>query len=248
MRNKSFLSSIFHPFVCRTNRTGYLQFIQFFNRSFPAGDAPLGETSKSPLHFADYRGKSVISSYYISAPRPQARSVEQPPQAVPIASTASAVRVQTASTNTPCQCAKRKFYPLVPRPPPERWHGCGYCCRIECTVGEAGVRAARAHHLHAGFIDRKNLFQKNHGRFFKSRVGIHQHMGGLVFLLFRPGCNGCYDQCRRMTVSNVVLQNHHRTFSALFRADMRLHVCIPAVHRYLQPCRRAAKNATYFLL
>ena len=75
MRNKSFLSSIFHPFVCRTNRTGYLQFIQFFNCSFPAGDAPLGKTSKSPLHFADYRGESVISSYYISAPRPQARSV-----------------------------------------------------------------------------------------------------------------------------------------------------------------------------
>ena len=102
--------------------------------------------------------------------------------------------------------------------------------------------------FYAGFIDREDLLQKNHGRFFKSRVGIHQHMGGLVFLLFRPGCHGCYDQCRRMTVSNVVLQNHHRTFSALFRADMRLHVCIPAVHRYLQPCRRAAKNATYFLL
>ena len=49
--------------------------------------------------------------------------------------------------------------------------------------------------FNAGFIDRKNLFQKNHGRFFKSRVGIHQHMGRLVFLLFRPGCNGCYDQC-----------------------------------------------------
>jgi transposase len=37
--------------------------------------------------------------------------------------------------------------------------------------------------FNAGFIDRKNLFQKNHGRFFKSRVGIHQHMGRLVFLL-----------------------------------------------------------------
>ena len=148
MRNKSFLSSIFHPFVCRTNRTGYLQFIQFFNCSFPAGDAPLGKTSKSPLHFADYRGESVISSYYISAPRPQARSVEQPPQTVPTASTTSAVRVQTASTNTPCQCAKRKFYPLAPRPPPERWHGCGYCCRIECTVGEAGLRIAKASSLY----------------------------------------------------------------------------------------------------
>ena len=33
----------------------------------------------------------------------------------------------------------------------------------------------------AGFIDHKNLFQKNHGRFFKRRVRIHQHMGGLVF-------------------------------------------------------------------
>ena len=29
-----------------------------------------------------------------------------------------------------------------------------------------------------------------------------------------------------MTVSNVVLQNYHRAFPALFRADMRLHVCI----------------------
>jgi len=37
--------------------------------------------------------------------------------------------------------------------------------------------------FNAGFIDRKNLFQKNHGRFFKRRVGIHQHMGGLFFLL-----------------------------------------------------------------
>ena len=35
--------------------------------------------------------------------------------------------------------------------------------------------------FNAGFIDREDLFQKNHGRFFKGRVGIHQHMGGLVF-------------------------------------------------------------------
>ena len=75
-------------------------------------------------------------------------SVEQPPQAVPTASTTSAVRVQTASPNTPCQCAKRKFYPLVPRPPPEQWHGCGYCYRIECTVGEAGLRFAKASSLY----------------------------------------------------------------------------------------------------
>lgn len=47
----------------------------------------------------------------------------------------------------------------------------------------------------AGFIDREDLLQKNHGRFFKGRVGIHQHMGGLVFLLFRPGGNSCNDQC-----------------------------------------------------
>ena len=52
----------------------------------------------------------------------------------------------------------------------------------------------------AGFIDREDLLQKNHGRFFKGRVGIHQHMGGLFFLLFRPGGNSCNDQCRRMTV------------------------------------------------
>ncbi len=32
-----------------------------------------------------------------------------------------------------------------------------------------------------------------------------------------------------MTVSNVVLQNYHRAFPALFRADMRLHVCIDVI-------------------
>ena len=117
----------------------------FFN---PAARKKRIFPSKSPLHFADYRGESVISSYYISAPRPQARSVEQPPQTVPTASTTSAVRVQTANPNTPCQCAKRKFYPLVPRPPPEQWHGCGYCYRIECTVGEAGLRFAKASSLY----------------------------------------------------------------------------------------------------
>ena len=137
----------------------------FFN---PAARKKRISPSKSPLHFADYRGESVISSYYISAPRPQARSVEQPPQAVPTASTTSAVRVQTESPNTPCRCAKRKFYPLVPRPPPERWHGCGYCCRIECTVGEAGVRAARAHPLHPpdavhGFVCSQQAFCNANG-------------------------------------------------------------------------------------
>ena len=50
----------------------------------------------------------------------------------------------------------------------------------------------------AGFIDREDLLQKNHGRFFKGRVGIHQHMGGLFFLLFRPGGNSCNDQCRQI--------------------------------------------------
>ena len=137
----------------------------FFN---PAARKKRIFPSKSPLHFADYRGESVISSYYISAPRPQARSVEQPPQTVPTASTTSAVRVQTANPNTPCQCAKRKFSPLVPRPPPEQWHGCGYCYRIECTVGEAGVRAARAHPLHPpdavhGFVCSQQAFCNANG-------------------------------------------------------------------------------------
>ena len=39
----------------------------------------------------------------------------------------------------------------------------------------------------AGFIDREDLLQKNHGRFFKGRVGIHQHMGGLFFSSFPSG-------------------------------------------------------------
>ena len=72
--------------------------------------------------------------------------------------------------------------------------------------------------FNAGFIDRKNLFQKNHGRFFKSRVGIHQHMGGLVFLLFRPGCNGCYDQC---TMNPVLLQEEPG-----IAISLQLHVSI----------------------
>lgn len=55
----------------------------------------------------------------------------------------------------------------------------------------------------AGFIDREDLLQKNHRRFFKGRVGIHQHMGGLVFLLFRPGGNSCNDQC-----TTTLLQRH----------------------------------------
>ena len=69
-------------------------------------------------------------------------------------------------------------------------------------------------------------------------VGIHQHMGGLVFLLFRPGSNSCNDQCRRMTVSNVILQNYHRAFPSLFRADMRLHVCIVDVPSEISPIVR----------
>ena len=98
----------------------------------------------------------------------------------------------------------------------------------------------------AGFIDREDLLQKNYGRFFKGRVGIHQHMGGLVFLLFRPGGNSCNDQCRRMTVSNVVLQNYHRAFPSLFRADMRLHVCIVDVPSEISPIVRQHKNQPPF--
>ena len=97
----------------------------------------------------------------------------------------------------------------------------------------------------AGFIDREDLLQKNHGRFFKGRVGIHQHMGGLVFLLFRPGGNSCNDQCRRMTVSNVVLQNYHRAFPALFRTDMRLHVCIVDVPPEKQNLRFALRRDVF---
>ena len=44
-----------------------------------------------------------------------------------------------AARHFPCQCTKRKLYPLVRRSPPERGHGCGCCCRIECAVGKAHV-------------------------------------------------------------------------------------------------------------
>ena len=36
-----------------------------------------------------------------------------------------------AARHRPCRAAKRKLYPLVRRPPPERGHGCRCCCRIE---------------------------------------------------------------------------------------------------------------------
>ena len=53
-----------------------------------------------------------------------------------------------AARHRPCQCAARKLYPLVRRPPPERGNECGCRCRFECAVGEAGLRIARAYSLH----------------------------------------------------------------------------------------------------
>lgn len=49
--------------------------------ALPQETFPLGESSKSPLHFAAHRDESVIVGYYTSALRPQARFEAQAPQA-----------------------------------------------------------------------------------------------------------------------------------------------------------------------
>ena len=75
------LSFIFRVSVHRTNRTGYLNSVRDFFRmrteqssshcanlivALPQETFPLGESSKSPLHFAAHRDESVIVGYYTS--------------------------------------------------------------------------------------------------------------------------------------------------------------------------------------
>ncbi len=51
-------------------------------------------------------------------------------------------------------------------------------------------------------------------------------MRGLVFLFLGAGSHCRHNKGRRIAVSYIVLQNHHRSGAALFGADVRLHVCI----------------------
>lgn len=58
-------------------------------------------------------------------------------------------------------------------------------------------------------------------------------MGGLFFLLFRPGGNSCNDQCRRMTVSNDgkfwMFSEGGRKFIGL---EKNSHVCLAIYDKY----------------
>ena len=54
----------------------------------------------------------------------------------------------------------------------------------------------------------------------------YQNVCGLVFLFLGAGSHCRHDKGRRIAVSYIVLQNHHRAGAALLGADVRLHVCI----------------------
>lgn len=54
----------------------------------------------------------------------------------------------------------------------------------------------------------------------------YQNVCGLVSLFLGAGSHCRHDKGRRIAVSYVVLQNHHRAGAALLGADVRLHVCI----------------------
>ena len=54
----------------------------------------------------------------------------------------------------------------------------------------------------------------------------YQNVCGLLFLFLGAGSHCRHDKGRRIAVSYVVLQNHHRAGATLLGADVRLHVCI----------------------
>ena len=72
----------------------------------------------------------------------------------------------------------------------------------------------------------KICFQLNHRRLLKGRIMGYQNVCGLVSLFLGAGSHCRHDKGRRIAVSYVVLQNHHRAGAALLGADVRLHVCI----------------------
>lgn len=80
--------------------------------------------------------------------------------------------------------------------------------------------------LYAAFVYREYLFQLNHRRLLKGCIVGYQNVRGLVFLFLGAGSHCRHNKGRRIAVSYIVLQNHHRSGAALFGADVRLHVCI----------------------
>lgn len=72
----------------------------------------------------------------------------------------------------------------------------------------------------------KILFQLNHRRLLKGRIVGYQNVCGLVSLFLGAGSHRRHDKGGRIAVSHIILQNDYRTRTALFRANMRLHVCI----------------------
>ena len=54
----------------------------------------------------------------------------------------------------------------------------------------------------------------------------YQNVRGLIFLFLGAGSHCRHNKGRRIAVSYIVLQNHHRAGAALFGADVRLHICI----------------------
>ena len=72
----------------------------------------------------------------------------------------------------------------------------------------------------------KILFQLNHRRLLKGCIVGYQNVCGLVSLFLGAGSHCRHDKGRRIAVSYIVLQNHHRAGAALFGADVRLHICI----------------------
>lgn len=69
-----------------------------------------------------------------------------------------------------------------------------------------------------------NLFQLNHRGLLKGCIVVYQDVRRLMFLFLRAGSHRCHDKRWCIPIPHVVLQNNHRAGTALFRANMRLHV------------------------
>lgn len=74
----------------------------------------------------------------------------------------------------------------------------------------------------------------------------YQNVCGLVFLFLGAGSHCRHDKGRRIAVSYVVLQNHHRAGATLLGADVRLHVCIVNVPSEVFPVFWYDSNQTSY--
>ena len=81
----------------------------------------------------------------------------------------------------------------------------------------------------------KILFQLNHRRLLKGCIVGYQNVCGLISLFLGARSHRCHDKGRRIAVSYIVLKNDYRAGAALFRADVRLHVCIVNVPSEIFP-------------